>query len=166
MVNPRGDKRSGAIAFNGAYHGRTPTTRSLDREEVHPYSAGMGLMPEAMSTARLSRPLRNISDDDAIARRERIFKNDARRKISPPLLMTGTGREGGFYAASPAFMQRLRALCDQRRMLICRRSASGAGRTGAVRHGTDGRCGRYYHVCEIVAGGFSATGRRYRPERA
>lgn len=43
-------KRSGAIAFSGAYHGRTHYTLSLTGK-VHPYSAGMGLM-RAMSTAR------------------------------------------------------------------------------------------------------------------
>ncbi len=36
--------RSGAIAFTGAYHGRTHYTLSLTGK-VNPYSAGMGLMP-------------------------------------------------------------------------------------------------------------------------
>ncbi len=41
--------------------------------------------------------------------------------------------EGGFYAASPAFMQRLRALCDEHGiMLIADEVQSGAGRTGTL----------------------------------
>lgn len=37
-------KRSGTIAFSGAYHGRTHYTLALTGK-VNPYSAGMGLMP-------------------------------------------------------------------------------------------------------------------------
>ncbi len=44
-------KRSGTIAFSGAYHGRTHYTLALTGK-VNPYSAGMGLMQ-----ARLSRAL-------------------------------------------------------------------------------------------------------------
>ncbi|VTQ20963.1 4-aminobutyrate aminotransferase [Escherichia coli] len=41
--------------------------------------------------------------------------------------------EGGFYASSPAFMQRLRALCDEHGiMLIADEVQSGAGRTGTL----------------------------------
>ncbi|MEE7594200.1 aminotransferase class III-fold pyridoxal phosphate-dependent enzyme, partial [Escherichia coli] len=41
--------------------------------------------------------------------------------------------EGGFYAASPAFMQRLRSLCDEHGiMLIADVVQSGAGRTGTL----------------------------------
>lgn len=41
--------------------------------------------------------------------------------------------EGGFYAATPAFMQRLRALCDEHGiMLIADEVQSGAGRTGTL----------------------------------
>lgn len=36
-------KRSGTIAFSGAYHGRTHYTLALTGK-VNPYSAGMGLM--------------------------------------------------------------------------------------------------------------------------
>ncbi|WP_158694944.1 aminotransferase class III-fold pyridoxal phosphate-dependent enzyme, partial [Salmonella enterica] len=59
-------KRSGAIAFSGAYHGRTHYTLSLTGK-VHPYSAGMGLMPGHVYRALYPCPLHNISDDDAIA---------------------------------------------------------------------------------------------------
>ncbi|EHP4534139.1 aspartate aminotransferase family protein [Escherichia coli] len=104
-------KRSGTIAFSGAYHGRTHYTLALTGK-VNPYSAGMGLMPGHVYRALYPCPLHGISEDDAIASIHRIFKNDA---------------------ASPAFMQRLRALCDEHGiMLIADEVQSGAGRTGTL----------------------------------
>ncbi|EMX8381313.1 4-aminobutyrate--2-oxoglutarate transaminase [Salmonella enterica subsp. enterica serovar Bareilly] len=125
-------KRSGAIAFSGAYHGRTHYTLSLTGK-VHPYSAGMGLMPGHVYRALYPCPLHNISDDDAIASIERIFKNDAEPEDIAAIIIEPVQGEGGFYAASPAFMQRLRALCDQHGiMLIADEVQSGAGRTGTL----------------------------------
>lgn len=69
-------KRTGTIAFSGAYHGRTHYTLSLTGK-VNPYSAGMGLMPGHVYRALYPCPLHGISDDDAIASIHRIFKNDA-----------------------------------------------------------------------------------------
>ncbi|ECC1669162.1 4-aminobutyrate--2-oxoglutarate transaminase [Salmonella enterica] len=125
-------KRSGAIAFSGAYHGRTHYTLSLTGK-VHPYSAGMGLMPGHVYRALYPCPLHNISDDDALASIERIFKNDAAPEDIAAIIIEPVQGEGGFYAASPAFMQRLRALCDQHGiMLIADEVQSGAGRTGTL----------------------------------
>ncbi|EAM6532955.1 4-aminobutyrate--2-oxoglutarate transaminase [Salmonella enterica] len=125
-------KRSGAIAFSGAYHGRTHYTLSLTGK-VHPYSAGMGLMPGHVYRALYPCPLHNISDDDAISSIERIFKNDAAPEDIAAIIIEPVQGEGGFYAASPAFMQRLRALCDQHGiMLIADEVQSGAGRTGTL----------------------------------
>lgn len=158
-------KRSGAIAFSGAYHGRTHYTLSLTGK-VHPYSAGMGLMPGHVYRALYPCPLHNISDDDAIASIERIFKNDAAPEDIAAIIIEPVQGEGGFYAAYPAFMQRLRALCDQHGIMLIAdevQKRRGPDRY-AVRHGTDGRCGRYYHVCEIDRRRLSA-GRRYRPGR-
>lgn len=94
-------KRSGAIAFSGAYHGRTHYTLSLTGK-VHPYSAGMGLMPGHVYRALYPCPLHNISDDDAIASIERIFKNDAAPEDIAAIIIEPVQGEGGFYAASPA----------------------------------------------------------------
>ena len=104
-------KRNGTIAFTGAYHGRTHYTLSLTGK-VNPYSAG-------------------ISDDDAIASIHRIFKNDAAPEDIAAIVIEPVQGEGGFYATSPAFMQRLRDLCDEHGiMLIADEVQSGAGRTG------------------------------------
>ena len=104
--------RSGTIAFTGAYHGRTHYTLSLTGK-VNPYSAGMGLMPGHVYRALYPCALHGISDDDAIASIHRIFKNDAAPEDIAAIVIEPVQGEGGFYAASPAFMQRLRALCDE-----------------------------------------------------
>ncbi|VDZ98461.1 4-aminobutyrate aminotransferase [Salmonella enterica subsp. enterica] len=89
-----------------------------------------------------------------------------RRKISPPLLLSRYRAKADFTPPLPAFMQRLRALCDQHGiMLIADEVQSGAGRTGTLFAMEQmGRCGRYNHVCEIDRRRLSA-GRRYRPGR-
>ncbi|STI87819.1 4-aminobutyrate aminotransferase [Escherichia coli] len=58
-------------------------------------------------------PLHGISEDDAIASIHRIFKNDAAPEDIAAIVIEPVQGEGGFYASSPAFMQRLRALCDE-----------------------------------------------------
>ncbi len=87
-----------------------------------------------------------------------------RRKISPPLLLSRYRAKADFTPPIPRLCSDC-ALCDQHGiMLIADEVQSGAGDRYAVRHGTDGRCGRYYHVCEIDRRRLSA-GRRYRPGR-
>ena len=129
---PRATKRSGTIAFSGAYHGRTHYTLALTGK-VNPYSAGMGLMPGHVYRALYPCPLHGISEDDAIASIHRIFKNDAAPEDIAAIVIEPVQGEGGFYAATPAFMQRLRALCDEHGiMLIADEVQSGAGRTGTL----------------------------------
>ena len=125
-------KRSGTIAFSGAYHGRTHYTLALTGK-VNPYSAGMGLMPGHVYRALYPCPLHGISEDDAIASIHRIFKNDAAPEDIAAIVIEPVQGEGGFYAATPAFMLRLRALCDEHGiMLIADEVQSGAGRTGKL----------------------------------
>ena len=101
--------------------------------KVNPYSAGMGLMPGHVYRALYPCALHGISDDDAIASIHRIFKNDAAPEDIAAIVIEPVQGEGGFYAASPAFMQRLRALCDEHGiMLIADEVQSGAGRTGTL----------------------------------
>jgi len=122
--------RAGVIAFTGAYHGRTMMTLSMTGK-VAPYAAGMGLMPGGVYRAQYPCPLHGVSDEDAIASIERIFKNDAQPQDIAAIVIEPVQGEGGFYVASPAFMQRLRALCDQHGiLLVADEVQTGAGRTG------------------------------------
>ncbi|WP_166365855.1 4-aminobutyrate--2-oxoglutarate transaminase [Pseudomonas akapageensis] len=122
--------RTGVIAFTGAYHGRTHYTLSLTGKVV-PYSAGMGLMPGGIYRAMYPNELHGISIDDAIASIERIFKNDAQPSDIAAIILEPVQGEGGFTVAPKAFMQRLRALCDEHGIvLIADEVQTGAGRTG------------------------------------
>ncbi|MDM8348991.1 4-aminobutyrate--2-oxoglutarate transaminase [Pseudomonas sp. sp1636] len=122
--------RAGVIAFTGGYHGRTMMTLSLTGK-VNPYSAGMGLMPGGVFRAQYPCALHGVSVDDAIASIERVFKNDAEPRDIAAIIIEPVQGEGGFYVAPKAFMQRLRALCDQHGiLLIADEVQTGAGRTG------------------------------------
>ena len=159
-------KRSGTIAFSGAYHGRTHYTLALTGK-VNPYSAGMGLMPGHVYRALYPCPLHGISEDDAIASIHRIFKNDAAPEDIAAIVIEPVQGEGGFYAASPAFMQRLRALCDEHGiMLIADEVQSGA-------RGVPARCLRWSRwalrrifttFAKSIAGGFPLAGVTGRAE--
>ena len=122
--------RTGVIVFTGAYHGRTLMTLSMTGKKV-PYAAGMGLMPGGVYRALAPCPLHGISEDEAIASIERVFKNDAEPRDIAAIVIEPVQGEGGFYVNSPAFMQRLRALCDQHGiLLVADEVQTGAGRTG------------------------------------
>ncbi|MCG9962760.1 MAG: 4-aminobutyrate--2-oxoglutarate transaminase [Shewanella sp.] len=123
-------KRAGVIAFTSGYHGRTMAALALTGK-VAPYSKGMGLMSANVFRAEFPCALHGVSDDDAMASIERIFKNDAEPSDIAAIILEPVQGEGGFYAVSPAFMQRLRALCDREGiMLIADEVQTGAGRTG------------------------------------
>ena len=122
--------RAGVIAFTGGYHGRTMMTLSMNGK-VAPYSAGMGLMPGGVYRAQFPCPLHGVSDADAIASIERIFKNDAEPRDIAAIVIEPVQGEGGFHVASPAFMGQLRKLCDVHGiLLVADEVQSGAGRTG------------------------------------
>lgn len=122
--------RTGVIAFTSGYHGRTLATLALTGK-VAPYRTGMGLMPGGVFRADFPCALHGVSEDDAIASIHRIFKNDAEPGDIAAVLLEPVQGEGGFYVATPSFMQRLRALCDEHGiLLIADEVQTGAGRTG------------------------------------
>lgn len=122
--------RAGVICFTGGYHGRTMMTLSMTGK-VNPYAAGMGLMPGGVYRAQYPCAIHGVSEDDSIASIERIFKNDAEPRDIAAIVIEPVQGEGGFYVASPAFMQRLRQLCDLHGiLLVADEVQTGAGRTG------------------------------------
>ena len=151
--------RAGVIAFTGGYHGRTMMTLGLTGK-VAPYSAGMGLMPGGIFRAIYPCELHGVSIDDSIASIERIFKNDAEPRDIAAIIIEPVQGEGGFYVAPKAFMQRLRALCDQHGiLLIADEVQTGAGRTGTFfameQMGVDPDLTTF---AKSIAGGFPLAG--------
>ncbi|MCL2656298.1 MAG: 4-aminobutyrate--2-oxoglutarate transaminase [Betaproteobacteria bacterium] len=129
--------RSGIIAFNGAFHGRTMYSLSLTGK-VEPYKTGFGPFPGEIFHAPFPSAVNGISTDDAIAGIEKIFKNDIEAARVAAIFVEPVQGEGGYTPAPADFLQRLRALCDQHGiLLVADEIQTGVARTGkmfAVEH--------------------------------
>lgn len=109
--------RSGIIAFNGAFHGRTMFAMGLTGK-VDPYKRGFGPFPGEIHHAPYPNALHGISVDDAIAGIEQLFKNDIEAARVAAIFVEPVQGEGGYLPAPPEFFQRLRALCDRHDILL------------------------------------------------
>jgi 4-aminobutyrate aminotransferase/4-aminobutyrate aminotransferase/(S)-3-amino-2-methylpropionate transaminase len=124
--------RSGIIAFNGAFHGRTMYTMALTGK-VDPYKIGFGPFPGEIFHAPYPNALHGITVDDAIAGLEAIFKNDIEARRVAAIFAEPVQGEGGYLPAPPEFFQRLRALCDQHGiLLVADEIQTGAARCGKM----------------------------------
>jgi len=132
-------KRSGVIAFEDAFHGRTMMTLALT-SKTHPYKAGFAPFPGEVYRVpfaycyRCSYNLKYPSCDLYCARHlEDTFKRlvaneDVAAVIAEPVL-----GEGGFIAPPPDYFQVLIDLCHKYGILfIADEIQSGFGRTGAL----------------------------------
>lgn len=129
--------RSGIIAFNGAFHGRTMFSLALTGK-VDPYKKGFGPFPAEIFHAPFPDPLHGVSIEDAIHGLELIFKNDIEATRVAAIIVEPVQGEGGYIPAPVEFLQRLRTLCDQHGIvLIVDEIQTGAARCGkffAVEH--------------------------------
>ena len=129
--------RSGIIAFNGAFHGRTMFALALTGK-IDPYKAGMGPFPAEVFHAPFPSALHGISVDDAMEGIEAVFKSDIEASRVAAIFVEPVQGEGGYIPAPPEFLRRLRTLCDQRGiLLVVDEIQTGAGRCGrmfAVEH--------------------------------
>jgi len=123
-------KRSAVIAFGGGFHGRTLLGMALTGK-VAPYKAGFGPFPAEVYHAKFPNALHGITEADALASIESLFKYDVEPERVAALIIEPVQGEGGFYAISPSFAQALRALCDKHGIVfIADEVQTGAGRTG------------------------------------
>ena len=129
--------RSGIICFDGSFHGRTFMTLAMTGK-VLPYKNDFGPMPGDVFRAPFPNAYHGISDEEALNGLKRLFKTDIAPHRTAAIVIEPVLGEGGFYAASPAFLKALRALCDEHGiLLIVDEVQSGFGRTGklfAVEH--------------------------------
>jgi 4-aminobutyrate aminotransferase / (S)-3-amino-2-methylpropionate transaminase / 5-aminovalerate transaminase len=122
--------RSGIVAFTSGYHGRTLLTLGMTGK-VAPYKTGFGPFPGEIFHAQFPNALHGVSVDDAMASLESIFKNDIEANRVAAIIVEPVQGEGGFNVAPFDFLRRLRALCDQKGiLLIADEIQTGAGRTG------------------------------------
>ncbi len=108
--------KTGIVAFSNAFHGRTMGALALTPREKYqkPYRP---LMPDVT--------IAEFNDLDSA--REAINGNTAAVFVEP------VQGEGGINIAAPAFMQGLRALCDENEaLLVSDEIQCGMGRTGSL----------------------------------
>jgi 4-aminobutyrate aminotransferase/4-aminobutyrate aminotransferase/(S)-3-amino-2-methylpropionate transaminase len=124
--------RTGVLAFEGAFHGRTLATLALTGK-TKPYKTGLGPLPGPVY--HLPYPCREtgvwVADAmDAIAR---LFAVSVDPGSIGAVVIEPVQGEGGFRACDAAFLAELRRLCDANGMvLIADEIQSGFGRTGKM----------------------------------
>ena len=124
--------RSAVIAFAGGFHGRTMMGMALTGK-VAPYKIGFGPFPAEIYHAPFPSELHGVGTGDALAALQMLFKADVEPRRVAAILLEPVQGEGGFYAAPPAFMRALRAVCDEHGiLLIADEIQSGFGRTGKL----------------------------------
>ena len=124
--------RHGVITFQGGYHGRTLLTLAMTGK-VMPYKAKFGPMPSDIHHVRFPIPYHGFSDEDALAALNAVFASAIEPSAVAAIVLEPVLGEGGFYVASPYFLQALRKLCDAHGiMLVADEVQSGFARTGKI----------------------------------
>jgi len=129
--------RSDVIVFTGAFHGRTLLAMSMTGKVV-PYKTKFGPFPSGIWRVPFPIPHKGFSVDNTFEAFKWLFKTDVDPKNVAAIVIEPVQGEGGFYVASPDFLKRLRALCDEHGiLLIADEIQTGFGRTGkwfAIEH--------------------------------
>jgi 4-aminobutyrate aminotransferase/(S)-3-amino-2-methylpropionate transaminase len=125
-------KRSAIIAFAGGFHGRTLACIGLTGK-VAPYKSGFGPMLPEIYHLPYPTAYHGVSTEDSIEALEQLFKADVDPQRVAAIIIEPVQGEGGFYAAPPELLRKLRALCDSHGiLLIADEIQSGFGRTGRM----------------------------------
>jgi 4-aminobutyrate aminotransferase/(S)-3-amino-2-methylpropionate transaminase len=124
--------RSAVIAFTGGFHGRTLLCIGLTGK-VAPYKTGFGPMPPEVFHVPFPASYLGITPEDSFKALENLFKADVDPARVAAIIIEPVAGEGGFYVAPPAFLQKLRQLCDTHGiLLIADEIQSGFARTGRL----------------------------------
>ncbi len=123
-------KRSGVIAFGGAFHGRSLFAVGLTGK-VQPYKAGFG--PFAPETYHAPFPMDAESLAACKAGIEQLFKCDIEPSRVAAIIFEPVQGEGGFNPILKEAAQWLRTLCDEHGILmIADEVQTGFARTGKM----------------------------------
>jgi 4-aminobutyrate aminotransferase len=123
-------KRSGVIAFGGAFHGRSLFAVALTGK-VQPYKAGFGPFPPEIYHAPF--PCHCASLDEVKKAVHHLFKADIEPSRVAAIVFEPVQGEGGFNVIQPEAVKWLRALCDEHGIvLIADEVQTGFGRTGKM----------------------------------
>jgi len=123
-------KRSGVIAFGGAFHGRSMFAVALTGK-VQPYKAGFG--PFAPEIYHAPFPCHCASLEETQKAVEQLFKCDIEPSRVAAIIFEPVQGEGGFNPIQAKAVQWLRALCDEHGIvLIADEVQTGFARTGKM----------------------------------
>ncbi|TDQ84051.1 4-aminobutyrate aminotransferase/(S)-3-amino-2-methylpropionate transaminase [Dongia mobilis] len=152
-------KRSGVIAFSGAFHGRTMLGMALTGKVV-PYKVGFGPFPGEIYHVPFPDPA--LKDDGAQSLKilETMFKADISPDNVAAIIIEPVQGEGGFNIVPFAFMKSLRELCTKHGIcLIVDEIQTGFARTGKMfAHEHSGIEADMITVAKSLAGGFPLSG--------
>jgi 4-aminobutyrate aminotransferase / (S)-3-amino-2-methylpropionate transaminase / 5-aminovalerate transaminase len=124
--------RTGVIAFDHAFHGRTNLTMALTSKVV-PYKRGFGPLASDVYRAPAPYPYRGTSSDDALRGLALLLKQDVDPESVACIVLEPVQGEGGFIAMPLDFPPRVKELCERHGILyVDDEVQAGAGRTGPV----------------------------------
>lgn len=124
--------RSGVIAFDGAFHGRTLLGVTLTGMS-QPYKQNFGPFPSDIYRLPFPNPLHGVTEVDCLKALEQLFAVQIAPERVAAIIIEPVQGDGGFLPAGPAFMQALRRITEQHGIvLICDEVQTGFGRTGKM----------------------------------
>ncbi len=130
--------RPGIIAFRGGFHGRTIGAASITSSGLNYRRGYEPLLPGVYLTTYPS-AYREFGSDDSRAVEGALddLRSLLTTVIAPQdvaaIVIEAIQGEGGYIPAPPAFLQALRAICDEHGiMLVCDEIQSGFARTGRM----------------------------------
>ena len=124
--------RPAVIAFEGAFHGRTLLSVTMT-SKTHPYKTGIGPFAPEVYRAPFPDAYRGPSAAEALAQLRRMLSTHVGADQVAAIVFEPQQGEGGFVPAPPAFVEGLRALCDEHGIvLVADEVQTGFGRTGRM----------------------------------
>jgi 4-aminobutyrate aminotransferase/(S)-3-amino-2-methylpropionate transaminase len=146
--------RTGVITFAGAFHGRTSLTMAMTGK-VQPYKVG-GPFPAEVFHAPFPNPLHGVTVEQSLQALQTLFKADIDPARVACIVIEPVQGEGGFYIAPKEFVQALRKVCDEHKILLVSDEVqAGIARTGkmfAIEH--SGIAPDLITSAKSLAGGF------------
>ncbi len=125
-------KRPAVIAFEGAFHGRTLLAMTLT-SRPHPYKLGMGPLAPEVYRAPFPQDYRGPDAETALAELRQLFLTQVAAEQVAAIIVEPVQGEAGFLPAPQAFLDGLRAICDEYGIcLIADEVQSGFARTGKL----------------------------------
>ncbi|NVK18423.1 MAG: aspartate aminotransferase family protein [Methylocystaceae bacterium] len=124
--------RTGVIAFDGGFHGRTLATLALTGK-VAPYKNKLGPLPGPVHHVPFASINNDIMVEDTLKAIHRLFKVTISSEDIAAIVLEPVQGEGGFLMADPEMVQGLRKICDDFGIvLIADEIQSGFARSGKL----------------------------------